>query len=133
MLTISFFIISLNKINIRMTWTAQEKSQTLAEYHFNLSVTFTQRWVCIRMNKEPLTRNAIRQWERNFQNRRSMVYSIWSERPRSSDQVTTQVQDLFQETPTLRIRAGERQLNILRSSIQWILRLRIQYTKSGIQ
>ena len=86
----------------------------------------TQCWVRTRMNKEPPTRNTILLWERNFQNRGSTAHSGRSGRPRISDQRTTQVQDLFQETPTLSIRAAERQLSIPRSSIQRIQRQRIQ-------
>ena len=54
------------------------------------------------------------------------THSARSGRLRSSDQRTTQEQDLFLETPTQCIRAAERQLNIPISSIQRILRQRIQ-------
>ena len=78
------------------------------------------------MNKEPPSWNTIFRRKRNLQNRWSAAHSARRGRLRGSDQRITQVQDLFQETPTLSIRAVERQLNFSRSSIQRILRQRIQ-------
>ena len=105
-----------------MTWTAQEKSRLLAEYHRSLSIALTQRRVRTRVSKEPPARNTILRWELSLQNRGSAARSARSGRPRSSYQRATKVQDLFQEAPTLSIRATERQLNIPRSSIERILR-----------
>ena len=84
-----------------MTWTAQEKSRILAEYHRNLSITLIQLLVRTRMNKELPIRNTILRSERNFQNGGSTAQSARSGRPRSSYQRTTQVEDFFQETFTL--------------------------------
>ena len=51
-----------------MTWTAQENSQILTEYHRNLSITLTQVWMCARINNEPPARNTILRCGRNFKN-----------------------------------------------------------------
>ena len=68
-----------------MTWTAQEKSRIVGEYHRDQSITLTQRWVRTRINKEPPAQNKIIRWERNFRNHGSPADSAKNRMPRSSD------------------------------------------------
>ena len=57
-----------------MIFSSQEKVQILAQYHFNRSITATQRWIRQTICKTPPHRSDILKWEASFRERVTLAH-----------------------------------------------------------
>lgn len=105
-----------------MVFSSQEKAQILAQYHFNRSITTTQRWVRRTMRRTPPHRSDILRWEASFRERGTLAHRGGNGRPRYTEETTRQVRELFEREPSTSVRVAATALNLSRSTVQRILR-----------
>jgi transposase len=100
--------------------TVQERARCVGWLFETKSVTQTQRNYRTQLNKQPLSDNAIRDWQRRFVETGSVHYRKRSGRPGVSDECMERIRESFVRSPTksTRRRRASREL-LLPRTIWW--------------
>ena len=106
----------------RSGYTDAERAQCVIWISEGYGATDVQRLFRNEYNRHPPARSTIRQWREDYQTRGSHAHRGGNGRPRISNEVRNQIQELFNNDPTISLRAVAAQTGVAHATVWNFLR-----------